>query len=221
MAANSIAIGPASADAKIAVRVDPAASSTARTSSVHSSQVGTSLRGTSSDPPVPRRSNRMSRLNFINRARNAAYSGMSQKCSKWLPSSVEVQEVEVGVADGLVGDVGVAHGYVSRHGRLGHRFTIRSGAFDATRSPCTREAHATLPDLRTGQSSTPERRRRGGSAVAQGVVAVMRYGTPPPRPRSGRGSAATETKPAAVSRSRIGSGRSRCMSGSSLLVSAV
>jgi len=59
------------------------------------------------------------------------------------------------------------------------------------------------------------------SLVPQRVVAVMGYGTPFPRPRSGRGSAATSMKPSAVSSLRIGSGPSRCMNGSSLLVPVV
>ena len=52
----------------------------------------------------------------------------------------------------------------------------------------------------------------------QGLVAVMRYGTPPPRLRSGRNSVATSTKPAVASIRRIGSGSSRCMNGNSCLV---
>jgi hypothetical protein len=71
-AANKIAIGPASAAAKTAVSLDPDASSTAPTSSAHSSQVGIATRGTPSDPPVTRRSKRMSRVDDASFVRNSA-----------------------------------------------------------------------------------------------------------------------------------------------------
>ena len=71
-AANMIAIGPASCAAKIAVRSDPAASSTARTSSAHSSQAGMALRARWSDAPVPRRSKKINRLNDASPSSNGA-----------------------------------------------------------------------------------------------------------------------------------------------------
>jgi hypothetical protein len=57
---RAMPVGPPSASANTTVRSDPAASSTARTSSAHSSQVGMALSGTASDAPVPRRSKRIS-----------------------------------------------------------------------------------------------------------------------------------------------------------------
>ena len=57
--------------------------------------------------------------------------------------------------------------------------------------------------------------------VAQSPVAVMRHGTPVERMRSGRGSAAESTNPAADNALRIGSGVSIRMNGSSTWVSAV
>jgi hypothetical protein len=85
IAAKRMATGPASTAARMAVRFDPAAPSTATMSSVHCSQVGMALRGTPSDAPEPRRSKAMSLLKDARRVRNPAKGGDSQKSSMWLP----------------------------------------------------------------------------------------------------------------------------------------
>jgi Prolyl oligopeptidase, N-terminal beta-propeller domain len=73
--------------------------------------------------------------------------------------------------------------------------------------------------IRTNQAGPAVHRRCG--PLLHGRLAVKMYGTPLSRASSGWGSAVRSTKPAAVSMSRIGSGRSMCMSGSSAVVADV
>ena len=60
-----------------AARSDPAASITARTSSIRSSSVGRRSSGTGSERPVPRLSKTIRRANDASRRRNRAYEGSS------------------------------------------------------------------------------------------------------------------------------------------------
>ena len=67
---------------KSAARSDPAASITARTSSMRCSSVARLASGTRSDIPVPRLSKRIRRLKDASRRRNPARSGSSQPDSR-------------------------------------------------------------------------------------------------------------------------------------------
>ena len=60
-----------------AARSEPTASSTARTSSMRSSRVGSSSFDTRSESPVPRLSKRISRENEARRSRKCAIAGSS------------------------------------------------------------------------------------------------------------------------------------------------
>jgi hypothetical protein len=73
--------GPPSDTPNRLARVEPAASSTARTSSMRASSPGSALTGTRSDSPVPRLSNRISRENEASRRRKSAAAGTSQVVS--------------------------------------------------------------------------------------------------------------------------------------------
>ena len=79
--ANSESIVPASAHPNSTTRSNPAASMTARMSSMRSSSVATSL--IRSDIPVPRLSNTATRLNRPSPSRNRANSGRSHMASTW------------------------------------------------------------------------------------------------------------------------------------------
>ena len=79
VAAKRMLIGPPSETPIKAARSEPAASMTARTSSMRVSNVGMPL--TRSDMPVPRLSKRMSRQNDESRRLKAAIPGTSQASS--------------------------------------------------------------------------------------------------------------------------------------------
>ena len=81
VAANSIAIGPPSSIATTLARSEPAASITARTSSICSSSVGGLVDG--SDIPLPRRSNTIRRPISARRAKKRTVVGTSHRCSSW------------------------------------------------------------------------------------------------------------------------------------------
>src|SRR6266403_790997 len=81
VAAKSTHIGPPSEMPNSVARSDPAASITARTSSMRCSSEGKSTRR--SESPVPRRSSMMSRENDASRVRKRAYEGSSQAYSTW------------------------------------------------------------------------------------------------------------------------------------------
>ena len=84
-AANIIAIRPASLTPRSAARSDPTASSTAKASSAHSSQLGRASNDTGSDAPIPRRSSMIKRLNDASRRSRLAYGGYSQRMSRASP----------------------------------------------------------------------------------------------------------------------------------------
>src|SRR3954451_10016598 len=79
-AANSTLIAPPSEMPNRAARSLPAASITARTSSIPSSSVATAP--TLSERPVPRLSNRISRLKELRREKKRARAGLSQAISR-------------------------------------------------------------------------------------------------------------------------------------------
>jgi hypothetical protein len=81
VAANSEAIGPPSSVPAIAALSDPAASMTARTSSIWSSSVGAPKSG--SERPEPRRSNVITRANPVSRAITRSSEGSAQRYSTW------------------------------------------------------------------------------------------------------------------------------------------
>lgn len=81
VAANSAAIGPASKTPMIAARSEPTAAITASTSSMYVSQGGSASKGSGSELPEPRRSNRISRENVAMRLYIAAATGSSQSRS--------------------------------------------------------------------------------------------------------------------------------------------
>ena len=75
-------IGPPSETPNRAARSDPAASMTARTSSMRSSRVGASVTG--SDSPVPRLSKTIRRENELSRSKKRANGGASHWSSRWV-----------------------------------------------------------------------------------------------------------------------------------------
>ena len=79
MAANIAAIGPPSSVPVIAARSEPAASITASTSSICSSSVGAPDSG--SDSPDPRRSNVITRANWVRRPITASSVGSDHRYS--------------------------------------------------------------------------------------------------------------------------------------------
>lgn len=81
VAAKSNAIGPPSDEPNSAARSEPAASITARTSSIRSSRVAASV--TRSDKPVPRLSNKINRENDASRRKNRANGGHYHATSKF------------------------------------------------------------------------------------------------------------------------------------------
>jgi hypothetical protein len=83
VAANIAAMIPPSPAPRIAARSDPAASMTARTSSIHSSRGGSEPRGAGSDRPMPYLSKVMKRLKELKRRKNRAGDGMSGLPSRW------------------------------------------------------------------------------------------------------------------------------------------
>jgi hypothetical protein len=82
MAANRSASEPPSENPSRTARSDPAASITARTSSIRAASGGGSSIGTGSDSPVPRLSNRISLLIEASRRRNPARRGSCQDISR-------------------------------------------------------------------------------------------------------------------------------------------
>src|SRR5437870_4264454 len=80
-----MAIWPPSASPRSAVRSEPTASITLRTSSIHCSRVGSAASGTGSDTPVPRLSKQRSRLKVARRRRKRASDGSSHMTSTLLP----------------------------------------------------------------------------------------------------------------------------------------
>ncbi len=81
VAANSMLRFPPSEAPNTTARSEPAASSTARRSSIRCSSDGSAFVGTGSDMPVPRLSNRISRENAASRWKPAERSGSSQASS--------------------------------------------------------------------------------------------------------------------------------------------
>ena len=81
VAANRRHMFPPSEWPKSAVRSEPAASRTARTSSIRSSSVGNLSFGTRSESPVPRLSNRIRREKEASLPRNPAIPGSSHIAS--------------------------------------------------------------------------------------------------------------------------------------------
>ena len=72
---------PEHVQAMMAALSEPTASRTTRMSSAHSSHVGRWSNGTGSETPVPRRSNRITRLNDASRWRKYSLSGSSHRRS--------------------------------------------------------------------------------------------------------------------------------------------
>ncbi len=81
VAAKSRHMVPPSECPKSAVRSDPTASRTARTSSIRCSSVGKLSFGTRSERPVPRLSKRIRRENDASRSRSRAMDGWSHIAS--------------------------------------------------------------------------------------------------------------------------------------------
>ena len=79
VAANTAAMGPPSSVAAMAASFDPAASSTASTSSICSSSVGAPWSG--SERPEPRRSNVITRAKLVSRSITAAIDASDQRYS--------------------------------------------------------------------------------------------------------------------------------------------
>jgi hypothetical protein len=83
VAANIAAMVPPSPTPRIAARSEPAASITARTSSIHSSSGGSEPGGAGSDRPMPSLSKEIKRLKKLKRRKNRASDGMSGLPSRW------------------------------------------------------------------------------------------------------------------------------------------
>ncbi len=110
-------IGPPSEAPTTAARSEPAASITARTSSIRVSRFA--IPATRSDAPVPRLSKMISRLNEAIRSKNAPRAGSSQSSSTFENGPGHVDEIERPVTDDLVGDADVAALRVARLGLHG------------------------------------------------------------------------------------------------------
>ena len=165
VAANRHAIGPPSDTPKMTARSDPAASITARTSSIRVSSEGSRSSETRSESPMPRLSNRIE-------PREGGDPAQEVGEARFLPQRLDVgrpphhpDEVERSVADHLVRDVDPVGGL--RVPRFGDR---HRHALSAAREVSTR---ASSPRWRT-PASRPRRLDRLGDHAGYATASSWR-----------------------------------------------
>ena len=113
-------MGPASTAATMAARVDPAASSTAWTSSAHDSTLGMAPRGTPSDSAGSPSIEEDHPAEGGEPLEELVPTGREAQELEVAAQAVEVQQIDGTVAHHLIGDICVADRHVTRHRFLAH-----------------------------------------------------------------------------------------------------